>query len=318
MSNLYLDGMMGLVVGDALGVPVEFTKREELQQNPVVDMRGYGTYSVPEGSWSDDSSMALATLAALQNGFNLKRIMDNFVDWEQNGKFTPTGKLFDEGVTCSTAIRNYMKSSQVDTCGLEDEDSNGNGSLMRILPICIYAYFLQKESDLPDAEAIRLVHKVSALTHAHLRSKMACGFYYFCVKAIADKKGSLKECLRMGMDAGFRFYSAPQYERELRYFDRMKDIESFMQLPENEIESGGYVIDSLEASLWCLLTTDSYKECVLKAVNLGRDTDTTAAIAGGLAGLYYGYDAIPLKWKSTIIRREWIEDICKGCTRVNL
>lgn len=303
--KLYLDGIMGLVVGDALGVPVEFTYREELKKSPVVGMMGYGTYPMPEGSWSDDSSMTLATLSALHDGYDLKRIMDNFVAWEQEGVFTPTRILFDEGNTCRMAIRNYMNEGNISTSGLSGENSNGNGSLMRILPICLYSYYLQKECAVADEDAINLVHNVSALTHAHVRSKMACGIYYFCVKAIADRKGNVQECLQTGIDAGFEFYGENrQCSAELKHFSRIRDTETFRQIPDTEIRSGGYVIESIEAAIWCLLTTDNYRDCVLKAVNLGYDTDTTAAIAGGLAGLYYGYDNIPAEWKAAIIRRD--------------
>lgn len=311
-KNLYLNGMMGLVVGDALGVPVEFTSRKELKENTVEEMRGYGTYPVPKGTWSDDSSMALATLAALKDGINLRRIMDNFVAWEQRNEFTPAGEVFDEGNTCSTAIYNYTVSGDVSTCGLTGEDSNGNGSLMRILPMCIYLKYLQDESGLDDDKALDILHKVSALTHAHMRSKMACGIYYFCVKAVANTKDSLSQCLQTGIDEAFWHYEKIKESRdELIHFNRIRNVDELRKIPEEQINSGGYVIDSMEASLWCLLNTNSYRECILQAVNLGRDTDTTAAIAGGLAGLYYGYEEIPEEWKKDIIRREWIEEMCK-------
>ena len=205
-ANPYLDGMMGLVVGDALGVPVEFVSGEELSKRPVTGMTGYGTYNVPKGSWSDDSSMALATLDVLRDGINLDKIMANFVSWEQQGEFTPFGETFDEGITCHMAIQNYRKSNDVTTCGLSDEYSNGNGSLMRILPVCIYLAKLQEEEKMMDADAISMIHAVSALTHAHVRSKMACGIYYFCVRSCMDRIGSISDWLQAGVDAAFSYY----------------------------------------------------------------------------------------------------------------
>ncbi len=306
-----LDGIMGLVVGDALGVPAEFRSREQLKETPVTDMQGYGTYDVPKGSWSDDSSMALATLAALKYGIDLNRIMDNFVAWERNGEFTPAGEVFDEGITCRMAISNYIKFGDIEICGMADEKSNGNGSLMRILPVCIYLAGLQSRGEMNDDNAIKTIHGVSALTHAHMRSKVACGIYFFCVRKIMNRMGTILNLLQAGVDEAFAYYARRSESREeLKYFDRIRDLTRFRQLSDEDINSGGYVIDSIEASLWCLLTTCSYAECVLKAVNLGRDTDTTAAIAGGLAGLYYGYDKIPEEWKQDIIRREWIERLC--------
>ena len=312
-KELYLDGMMGLIVGDALGVPVEHSSREEREADPVSEMRGYGAYDVPKGSWSDDSSMALATLKALQtNGINLKTTMDNFVAWERNGKFTPEGGMFDEGITCHMVIHAYMQSGDVSTCGRTGEDSNGNGSLMRILPVCIYLKYLQDEVGMDDTEAIKVIHDMSALTHAHIRSKMACGIYFYCVKELLKRNDSIQNLLGEALEQAFSYYEKDvDSGRELSYFKRIRDAEKLKCIPESEIMSGGYVIESIEAALWCLLNTDSYEECVKRAVNFGHDTDTTAAIAGGLAGIYYGYDNIPERWKKDIIRREWIENMCK-------
>ena len=289
-KELYLDGMMGLIVGDALGVPVEFSSREEMKKHPVTDMTGYGTYPVPAGSWSDDSSMALASLSALHtDGINLKKTMDNFVAWENKGEFTPAGEVFDEGNTCSFAIYQYIRSGDATSCGQASENSNGNDSLMRILPVCVYLTDLQDEEGLEDRACVAMVHDMSALTHGHLRSKMACGIYFYCVRELAKRCESLENLLH-----------------------RIRNVAELKAIPESQINSGGYVIHSMEAALWCLANTASYEECVLKAVNLGDDTDTTAAIAGGLAGIYYGYENIPEKWKKAIVRREWIEELCRS------
>lgn len=317
MRNYYLDGMMGLVVGDALGVPVEFSSREELKGSPVEEMEGYGTYPVPAGAWSDDSSMALATLANLTVGYDLEGIMDNFVAWEQEDEFTPTGEMFDEGNTCSTAIRNYMETKEVKSCGLTGAYNNGNGSLMRILPMCVYLYYKEKMTNLSETESVQIIHDVSALTHAHLRSKMACGIYYYCVKALIVEPGCIQKRLQKGIDNALKYYGQDISNlTEISYFGRIMYLSEFKDTPEKDIRSGGYVIDSIEAAIWCLITTDNYKDCVLKAVNLGDDTDTTAAIAGGLAGIYYGYENIPDNWKETILKRDWIEDMCKRMTVV--
>lgn len=195
-KNIWLDGMMGLVVGDALGVPVQFMTREEIKNRPegvVTGMEVGGIYNMPEGTWSDDSSMALATLASIieKKEANPADIMMRFVKWELNGEYTPFGA-------------------------------------------------------------------------------------------------------------------------EMVYLGRLFHLLEFRNVPEEEIRTTGYVIDSIEAAVWCLLTTDSYKDCMLRAVNLGDDTDTVAAIAGGLAGLYYGYEAIPMDWLAVIKKYEWIEQMCEG------
>ncbi len=310
--NIWYDGIMGVVVGDALGVPVEFLDRSEIAENPVTTMRGYGTYSLPAGSWSDDSSMTLATFDSLKTGFDLDDIMKKFALWFTTGRYTPYGETFDVGNTCSQSIIRWLMTRDVLTCGGDREKDNGNGSLMRIMPICLYFYEIQKQENLTDSEVIERIHEVSALTHAHLRSKIACGLYYFMVKYILDEQGSLVKRLQLGIDAGFAYYEQDETNlAELEFYMNIRDLEKFAQTKEVDIKSFGYVVVTLEAALWCLLLTNSYEECVLKAVNLGDDTDTVAAVAGGLGGLYYGYDTIPDGWLTAIARREWIEGLCK-------
>ena len=309
--NIWLDGIMGVVVGDALGVPVEFYSQEELTEAPVMGMEGYGTYNMPAGTWSDDSSMALATLDSLRNGYDLKDIMDKFVDWYEKGKYTPHGKVFDVGLTCESAISAYMNGTDLNSCGKCEAYDNGNGSLMRIMPICLYMYEKQKEEGISDDEVIKVVHEVSALTHGHLRSKIACGIYFYIIRNILDGKGSLSERVQAGVSEAWAYYERePEGAIEVEYYGRIKDIETLKSLPREEIHGYGYVVPTIEAALWSLVKSESYAEAALTAVNIGNDTDTVAAIAGGLAGLYYGYEGIPGEWLAEIACREWIEGVC--------
>lgn len=311
MRNIWLDGIMGVVVGDALGVPVEFKTREELEETPVVDMRGYGTYNLPKGSWSDDSSMTLATLESIkQCGLNLQDMMEQFVKWFKNGEYTPYGKVFDIGITCQRAISDYSKTKDVSSSGATGEADNGNGSLMRILPVCLYIYEKQRSGNISTDEALQAIHKVSALTHGHMRSKIACGLYYFMVKNVLDREGDLVARLQDGINEGFAYYQSDFSNlQELKYYNRIKDLEKLEKADVSTISSSGYVVATMEAAVWSLINTKSYGECVLKAVNLGSDTDTVAAIAGGIAGLYYGYERIPKECLNVIVKREWIEDM---------
>lgn len=312
MRNFWLDGIMGVVVADALGVPVEFLAREELALSPVTDMRGYGTYGLPKGTWSDDSSMTLATLDSLRSGYKPEDMMVRFAKWLKDAEYTPYGKVFDCGNTCRNAINRYLLFFDITKCGQYEENDNGNGSLMRIMPMCLYVYEKQKKEAVTDEEAIRMIHEVSALTHGHMRSKIACGLYFFMVKSILDEEGTLTERMQHGLNKGFCYYGqSPESAEELKHYKRIKDLEMLKKIPVNEIVSSGYVVASLEAALWCLVRTDSYAEATLTAVNLGRDTDTVAAIAGGLAGLYYGYEGIPEEWLSVIAKREWVEGLCR-------
>ena len=158
-----------------------------------------------------------------------------------------------------------------------------------------------------------MIHNVSALTHGHLRSQIACGMYYFMVKAILEKEGGLTERLQEGLDKAFEYYRKDlRNNKELKMYSRLIDLNTFKKTPSEQIKSSGYVVDTMEAAVWSLITTDSYETAVLKAVNLGDDTDTVGEVAGGLAGLYYGYENIPAAWLEAIQCREWINELILG------
>lgn len=296
--------VIGHAVGDALGVPVEFCDREELKDKPITEMVGYGSYPVPPGAWSDDTSMSLAALDSLANGsIDFEVIMDNFVKWCSCDEYTPTGEMFDIGRTCLNAIRRYLTNDDLPAIksGMNDEYSNGNGSLMRIHPFVLMAHY-NRNAHMAWEE---IIEKASALTHAHERSILACKIYTTILFNLLSvpQKNSVRLALR---------YAKCYYAQstEFSHYNRLFD-EGFERLAEQDIKSTGYVVDTLEAAIWCLLTTDSYVDCVLKAVNLGEDTDTVAAVAGGLAGALYGYEAIPESWRNTLIKRDFIEEMCE-------
>lgn len=314
MMNIWINGMMGLVLGDVLGMPVQFLERDELKKNPVTTIKGYGTYNMPPGTWSDDSSMALATLDSIRekSGIDYDDIMERFESWTVDGEYTPAGIAFDQGLTCMQAIGKYAIDKDYKTCGKTGERANGNGALMRVMPACLYVYekVLAKEWELK--QALECVHQISALTHNHLRSKMACGIYYFMVSSILDGNGTLMDRLQKGMDDAVEFYKKDILNYvELTYYNRLFDLGEFAKCKEDEIKSSGYVVDSLEAAIWSLITTNSVEEALLRAVNLGDDTDTVGAIAGGLACLYYGYDSAPKEWREQIIKEQEIIALCE-------
>jgi ADP-ribosylglycohydrolase len=295
--------MFGHAIGDALGVPVEFRSREYLEKNPVTDMIGFGTHNMPAGTWSDDTSMSLCALASLNNGnVNYDDIMGNFCRWYYHGRFTTDGVVFDIGNTCSWAIDNYYYCNHsVDNCGIPSDRSNGNGSLMRMHPFVLYAHY----NNIKDDEFVDMIAKASSLTHAHKCSIDGCVIYAYVLRELLNNPE--KPSVYKGIDY------AKSVRSFGRYYDRVfsGELES---LDRREIKSSGYVVDSLEAAIWCLLTTNSYEDCVLKAVNLGEDTDTVAAIAGSLAGALYGVDAIPASWMDKLRKKEYIEEMCnKAC-----
>ena len=308
--KLWKSGIMGVVVGDALGCPVQFETRAEVARHPLTGMRGYGTFNLPAGSWTDDSSLTLALLESIRRTgvIDYTDIMENFVKWLDDGAFTPYGYAYDIGGCTMSALVRYQRNQDPLKSGCTDEGSNGNGSLMRIMPAVLYC----QAHGLPTAEAIDIIHRVSALTHAHPRAMIACGLYYFMTLAILTREGALAERLQAGLDAGFAFYGQrPDDLDDLVHYDRLRDLGRFAALPEDQIKSNGYVVHTLEGALWSLLNTDSFEDALLKCVNLGHDTDTVGAVAGGLAGLFYGYDAIPQAWLVEIKRRDWIEGLCE-------
>ena len=310
MRNIWKDGVFGVVIGDALGCPVQFEDRSEVALHPVTNMRGNGTFNLPAGSWTDDSSMTLALLESIcrTSALDLKDIMNNFVNWLDNGAFTPYGKSFDIGNGTIRAITAYKHKGKPRHCGGTSELNNGNGSLMRILPACLYCY----RKELTDSDAIREIHDVGSLTHAHIRSNIACGLYYFMICEVLEGTGELIDRLQKGLDRGFAFYEKKLADHEnILYYNRLRDLTQFAREQDENIKSTGYVVDTLEAVVWSLITTSSFEEALLKAVNLGNDTDTVGAITGGLAALFYGFDAIPSQWIQEIKKRESIEKLCE-------
>lgn len=283
-TNKIYDAIMGLVVGDAVGVPVEFKARDTFT---VADMIGHGTYNQPAGTWSDDSSLTLATLESIGRlgWVDPRDIMINFERWLYDGEFTPHGEVFDCGRTTHAAIRRFTNGVPLVQCGGRDLMDNGNGALMRILPLLFCT---------PDLED---VSSVAGLTHNHSISRNACAIYLLTAFHLFN--GCSPEfAVSLIEPVGFAEFSR---------LPRIKDLK------RDEIFSDGYVVHTLEAALWCLLNTDSYRDCILKAVNLGEDTDTVAAVAGGLAGILYGVGGdrgIPEEWIEQIARKEWIKDLC--------
>jgi ADP-ribosylglycohydrolase len=291
-----LGGLWGAVVGDALGVPVEFQSRSQIRRRPVTDMRGGGTHGQFPGTWSDDSSLLLCTAEALLSGFDTGRMAELFVRWLGESHWTPRGEVFDIGNTTRRAIHRLERGVEPEEAGLDDEGSNGNGSLMRILPVAL------RFADSPPERLLEYAHRASAVTHRHPRSQVACGLYCLMAAALLNGAGP-NEAHEAMADAGRRLYAGHRFASELPRFERLLARE-LPTLDDEAISSSGYVLHTLEASVWCLLRTRSFEEAVLLAVNLGEDTDTTGIVTGGLAGLLYGVDAVPDAWRTALARYE--------------
>ena len=301
--------ILGFAVADAMGVPVEFSTRFNRKIDPVAEMREYGTWEQPIGTWSDDTSMTIATMESISRlqEIDYTDIMSNFAKWYQKGEFTANDYCFDTGMATRQAISNFAHGVPALDCGLSGERNNGNGSLMRILPIAFY--LLNRYGNSFDDEAMNIIHNVSSLTHAHPRSLIACGIYCLIVAELLSGQ-DITSAVKIGLSKAKSHYEGlPILDDELKFYSRLFD-DNFANLPENEIKSSGYVVHTLEAVIWCILNTDNYKSLVLKAVNLGDDTDTVAAIAGGLASIIYGLEDIPFEWLEVLKKRDYLENIC--------
>ena len=300
-----LDGFFGTCVGDALGVPVEFSARAILKRTPVTDMLGNKSpHYQPVGTWSDDSSLMFCLAESLCHGFDLHDIADRICRWYHDGEWTPHGSAFDIGSTTRMAILRLKQGAKPTQAGGSDEFENGNGSLMRILPM---AYYVQ---NIQDADTrFSMIHDVSAITHGHPRSKVACGIYVQFALHLLNG-ATPREAYRQTQSDIQAYYGSHPYSSELATFKQILR-EDIATSPEDNIASTPYVVHTLEAGLWCLLNNNSYRDTVLAAVNLGSDTDTTAAVAGGLAGIYYGFDTIPESWRNHIAKKDEIQALAK-------
>jgi ADP-ribosylglycohydrolase len=297
MPNNIQTILLSTATADALGVPVEFKPRAYLKEHSVTDMQEFGTHHQPKGTWSDDTSLMLCLAESIVEGLDVNKLAQKFIAWKNDNYWTARGWVFDIGIGTRIAIERLEKGELPELAGGFEEFDNGNGSLMRILPLIVFTQNLSID------ERFTWTKKVSSLTHAHIRSVMACFYYLEFAKKIIEGIDKWTAYNELQLELSSYFENRGINPIEIANFNRLlKD--DISKTPEDAIKSSGYVIHTLEASIWCILTTHSYKEAVLKAVNLGEDTDTTAAVTGGMAGLLYGLNSIPKEWLDTLARKE--------------
>lgn len=301
MKNIK-DAVWGFITGDALGVPYEFSTRSMMKEQPANDMIGFGTYNQPAGTWSDDTSMMLCVLENIINNGSTKDLASLFLRWYKDDYMTPHGELFDIGITTSTALTNLMKGVKPTLSGCNDEFASGNGSLMRCIP---YAF----NEDI--SKSVFNMAIENKITHRNSICTLCCMYYVKMMRAILEGSDKHKavDAGRSYLNFGWRITDSEDDHIEMKKLFERIFSKDFSKLPESEIKSTGYVLSTLESVVWCFLNTDNYKDAVLKAVNLGGDTDTIAALTGGLAGLYYGYDTIPKKWLKKIVSPDLINNL---------
>lgn len=291
-----MGSLVGLAIGDALGVP--FEGRDPGEFSTVTDMSPVPGQNLPRGTWSDDTSLALCLAESLSEraGFDARDQMDRYLRWEKDGHLSCAGPGFGIGITTAEALGNYARTG-VPFSGPTDPGKAGNGCIMRLAPVPL---FFSSDPLL----ALEKSAESSRTTHGALACIDACR--YFGALIVGATMGCSKDVLLAD-----HYSPVPEYWGKAPLVGEIEEVASgsFLRKQPPEIEGSGYVVKSLEAALWAFATSDSYREGCLKAVNLGDDTDTTAAIFGQLAGAYYGIGGIPAEWRSMLEEREIVEGL---------
>lgn len=287
------NSILGFIVGDALGVPVEFKDKTSFK-TPINDFVEGGRYNVPIGAWSDDSSLVLCLIETIiESGLDYNVYSAKMIDWMFNNYMTPFGKAFGIGRSTFFAIGKLKSGISYLNSGEKTINSNGNGSLMRILPLVFYLY--KKEDKFKEVEIC------SSITHAHYISFIACSIFVEYFHCLIDTNDKLKaySLMQAKIKSHYKSYDLSEFERilngEIYYIDG------------NKLSGLGYVVSTLEVVLYSFINGVSYEDCVLKAINFGNDTDTNAAITGSLAGYYY--NEVPNEWKRKIMKFEEINQL---------
>ena len=283
----YRGALLGLAVGDALGAPVEFMRPGTF--DPVTEMLGGGPHGLMPGEWTDDTSMALCLAESLIEcrGFDPIDQLRRYVRWWRYGHLSSTGACFDIGVTTRQALEAFESTGE--PAGLTSPDTAGNGSIMRLAPVPMF-YALNIE------DAIEFAAQSSVTTHAAEEAVSACR-YMAAVIARALRGNDKEEVL------------APVRDSDLADGVKRVAYGSFRIFNPPQIRGSGYVVESLEAALWAFHNTDNFADGACMAVNLGEDSDTTAAVYGQIAGAFYGAREIPMRWANAVVRKDLILDL---------
>ncbi|KNY25170.1 ADP-ribosylglycohydrolase family protein [Pseudobacteroides cellulosolvens] len=299
-----LGGLWGLLIGDALGVPYEFNDPSDLPPKDKIEFNPPDGFvrshrGVLPGTWSDDGAQALCLLDSLLEckTMDIHNFASKLLAWYENGLWAVDNKVFDVGNQTAASLREYKNGMPPNKSGFIIPDGKGNGSLMRVLPLALW-----HKGD--NEELVYFAHLQSLVTHGHEINQVCCALYCLWAKGMMNDllvdeayKGAVKELREI-------YRKDSQYYNELEYCLRPDD--------EPFGKGGGYVVDSFRSVRMVLNNEDSYEAVVKAAVSLGHDTDTTAAIAGGLAGIAYGFDSMPDRWVASLRGREELHTLING------
>lgn len=303
--------LFGQAVGDAFGVPVEFLSRADVRAINHTDMVGSDTKItfdsrwsdiIPAGAWSDDTSMTVATMSSivLRNGINYDDIMQQFNSWWNKGKYSSLEYSFGLGGTVAKALDNFTTRRMPSiNCGPTGKWSNGNGSLMRILPFslyCIYHRYSEKKT-------VEVINTASGITHGHQISKMGCLVFTVYLKNLLAFESTVEAWEKTRLFNYEKYYDDECIDAYTSLFS-----DDFIDHAESVIGETGYVVDTLMTAIYSMLTGHDYESTILTAVNMGYDTDTNAAVAGALAGTFYGLTSIPERWMNKLLKKDLLEN----------
>ena len=288
--------LLGLAIGDAIGTTVEFEPRGSFPL--MTDMVGGGMFKLPVGAWTDDTSLALCLgTSILDNNFDLEDQIKRYIFWFEFGYFSSTGKCFDIGQTTLEAIERYQETGNPRSGGT-GEMTAGNGCITRLAPVVI-RYLHDPHL------ALELCVEQSLTTHAAPECLMACQIF--------------GETLLRALHGKSKHEILESLLPDLHLTARLRGIADgkYKSMEVEEISSSGYVVDSLEAALYCFSNTSSFEECVLKAANLGDDADSISALAGHLAGSFYGVEGIPSNWIKKLVMGPEISELAEDLARAS-
>ncbi len=283
-------------MGDAIGTSVEFRPRGSFE--PLTDMVGGGAFRLRAGQWTDDTSMALCLAISLVecHGFDARDQMERYCRWAETGYLSSTGTCFDIGNTIATALRRF-RDTRLPFCGSSDPRSAGNGCIMRLAPVPIFYSPDMDAAERFAADSARTTHGAAACIDA---SRLLARILLRAMAGLPKHEVVLDDSTRFAGDAKIAAIARGDY----------------LTKAESEIRGSGYVVESLEAALWCFVRTETFEDAVLRAANLGDDADTTAAVCGQVAGGYYGESGIPAPWLEKLCLRQEITDLAdqlSGC-----
>ena len=282
MNDRTKGGIYGLLVGNAVGVPYKLSDNIYMQSLPYIDILPPSNHKkafqqIRVGTYSDEGALSLCSLYSLiqNNGLNTEHLMQQFHRWKTNGVFAVGGEVFDIPHQLALAIMNYEQEGNILECGKVNPEGKGDGTLMRMLPLAIFYRNIEA------GEFIRKAHLQANITHSHPINGMCCAIYGLWARNILNKETN-------------PFENAIQTMKE-NYNSKGQDLLQEI-LDFKDIKGTDYVIDSLMSAYKIVSNYDSFHDIIVEAVRLGNDTDTTSALAGGIAGLKYGYTGIPKVW----------------------